>query len=221
MIVVVGPPAWRGGEPGMPAGRTCEIALAAAGTGARAELVGRIGDDPIGDRLLIALAQATVGHAAVLRDPTRPTPVVAAAPEPEPEPEDAFADVVPVDDAATDPSAPAPAGPRLQAADVALGLQYLTAFGVLVVADDAPIEVLPACVDGAAFAGASLVVLVREGSAPPADLPAAATVLEVPARDDGAFGALVGLYAARLDAGDDPAQAFSAALGEGWAAPLS
>ena len=116
---------------------------------------------------------------------------------------------------------PAVAGPRLQPADVALGLQYLTAFGVLVVADDAPPEVLPACVDGAAFAGASLVVLVREGSAPPPDLPSAATVLEAPARDDGAFGALVGLYAARLDAGDDPAQAFSAALAEGWDTPLA
>ena len=219
MIVVVGPPAWRGGEPGRPAGRTCEIALAAAGTGARAELVGRVGDDPDGDRLLIALAQANVGHAAVLRDPTRPTPVLAAPPEPEPEPEEAFADAEP---ATPDPGRPpAPAGPHLQPADVALGLQYLTAFGVLVVADDAPPEVLPACVDGAAFAGASLVVLVREGTAPPLDLPAAATVLEAPARDDGAFGALVGLYAARLDAGDDPAQAFSAALGEGWAAPVS
>jgi hypothetical protein len=218
MIVVVGPPAWRGGEPGRPAGRTCEIVLAAAGAGARAELVGRVGDDPPGDRLLIALALAGVGHAAVLRDPTRPTPVLDATPEREPEPEDAFAEA---DDASADAPPATLAGPRLQPADVALGLQYLTAFGVLVVADDAPPEVLPVCVEGAAFAGASLVVLVREGSAPPPDLPSAATVLEAPARDDGAFGALVGLYAARLDAGDDPAQAFSAALGEGWPAPLS
>jgi hypothetical protein len=219
MIVVIGPPAWRRGEPGRPAGRTCEIALAAAGTGARAELVGRVGDDPAGDRLLIAIALAGVGHAAVLRDPTRATPVLAEAPEPEPEPEDAFADTDPASPEASRPTDAS--GPRLQPADVALGLQYLTAFGVLVVADDAPPEVLPACVDGAAFAGASLVVLVREGSVPPPDLPAAATVLEAPARDDGAFGTLVGLYAARLDAGDDPAQAFSAALGEGWAAPVS
>jgi hypothetical protein len=217
MIVVVGPPAWRGGEPGRPAGRTCEIVLAAAGTGARAEVVGRVGDDPAGDRLLIALAHAGVGHAAVLRDPARPTPVLAADPEREPGPEDAFEDQVDAGDAT--PAPQAPSGPRLQPADVALGLQYLTAFNVLVVADDAPPEVLPACVDGAAFAGASLVVLVGEGSAPPPELPAAATVLEAPARDDGAFGTLVGLYAARLDAGDDPAQAFSAALAEGWETP--
>ena len=50
-------------------------------------------------------------------------------------------------------------GPRLEPADVALGLQYLTGFAVLVVADDVPADALPACVDGAQFAGAHLVIL--------------------------------------------------------------
>ena len=76
----------------LPDGRACEIALAVAGSGARAEVVGRVGDDPAGDRLLIALALAGVGHAAVLRDPARPTPVLAEDPEPEPDPADAFAE---------------------------------------------------------------------------------------------------------------------------------
>ena len=84
MIVVVGPPAWRNGEPGTPAGRTCEVALAAAEAGARAEVVGRIGDDPAGDALLIALAQG--GRRATRpRSATRPgrRPVLPAATEPD------------------------------------------------------------------------------------------------------------------------------------------
>lgn len=215
MIVVVGPPAWRNGEPGTPAGRTCEVALAAVGAGARAEVVGRIGDDPAGDALLIALAQGGVGHAATLRDPARPTPVLPVPVEPD------AVDAAAFDEPDDPPPAATPmAGPRLQPADVALGLQYLTAFGVLVVADDAPPEVLAACLDGAAFAGASLVVLVGEGSEPPAGLPAAATVLEAPPDDEGAFSRMVGRYAAGLDAGDGPERAFTAALDEGWAAPV-
>ena len=215
MIVVVGPPAWRSGEPGSPAGRTCEVALAAVEAGARAEIVGRIGDDPSGDALLIALARRGVGHAATLRDPARPTPVLHAAAGLDVGDEAVFAEPDPLH-----PASRATDGPRLQPADVALGLQYLTAFAVLVVADDAPLDVLRACLDGAAFAGASLVVLVAEGSEAPAGLPAAATVLEAPPADEGAFSRLVGRYAARLDAGDDPARAFAGALDEGWEAPV-
>ena len=69
MIVVVGTPAWRPTEPAAPAGLACGIALAAAAHGAAVELVGRTGDDPAGDALLIALAHAGVGHVARLRDP--------------------------------------------------------------------------------------------------------------------------------------------------------
>jgi len=162
-----------------------------------------------------------VGHAATLRDPARPTPILPARQEPVAVDEAVFDESVFGEPDASPPAATTPvAGPRLQPADVALGLQYLTAFGVLVIADDAPPEVLTACLDGAAFAGASLVVLVGEGSEPAAGLPEAATVLEAPAADEGAFARMVGRYAARLDAGDDPARAFTAALDEGWAAPV-
>ena len=41
------------------------------------ELIGRAGDDPAGDAMLLALARASVGHVALLRDPARPTPIVA------------------------------------------------------------------------------------------------------------------------------------------------
>lgn len=175
------------------------------------EIVGRAGDDRVGDALLVALAQAGVGHAAVLRDPVVPTPLL--APLPEADAADLLADApVPVGVAI-------PGGPRLEWADVALGLSYLTAFGVLVVADDAPAVVLPACVDGAAFTGAYLVVLVPAGRRLPDGLPAEATVLAAPdVADDGAFAALVGAYAAALDSGEDPAAAFRSAAGvTGWA----
>ncbi len=81
MIVIVGNPAWRAADPAVPAGRACEVAVAAAARGRRVELLGRAGDDAAGDALLLALAQAGVGHVAVLRDPARPTPIVEPAPE--------------------------------------------------------------------------------------------------------------------------------------------
>jgi len=208
MIVVVGFPAWRPSEPAGPAGRACAIAIAAAASGSPVEIVGRIGDDPSGDSLLFGLARAGVGHAAVLRDPARPTP-----------------SWLPVADAdAADPLAEAPepaapvaapaAAPRLERDDVVLALSYLTSFRVLVVADDVPPEVVPACVDGAAFAGAHLVVLVPDGSQTPTGLPETATVLAAPPLlgDDG-FAGVVAAYAAALDRGVDPAQAFAAAVG--------
>ena len=68
MIVVVGSPAWRDADPAGPAGRACEIALAAAGRGAVVEIVGRAGDDRVGDSLLIALAlTAAIGYLAARR----------------------------------------------------------------------------------------------------------------------------------------------------------
>ena len=210
MIVVVGSPAWRDADPAGPGGRACEIALAAAVRGAVVEIVGRTGDDRAGDSLLIALAHAGVGHAAVLRDPAVPTPIV--APPPDPDSADLLAE------------APEPVGvailggPRLERADVALGLSYLTAFGVVVVTDDAPLDVLPACVDGVAFSGAQLVVIVPAGRALPDGLPTEATVLSAPeVADDGVFAALVGAYATALDLGEAPVAAFRIATGvTGW-----
>jgi hypothetical protein len=213
VITVVGTPAWRTAEPPGPAGRACEIALAAAAVGSRVELVGRIGDDPAGDALLLALARASIGHAAVLRDPARPTAL--AGPPAEPEDDDPFADPEPSGPA---DGMPRPAGPRLQAEDVALGLRYLTGFDVLVLTDDAPPPVLPVAIDAAAFAGARLVVLAAAGTGS-AGTPETALVLEVPACDDGAFGSLVGSLAAGLDRGLAVPDALRAAAGAGgWEA---
>ena len=214
MIVVVGGLAWQQGDPAGPAGRACEIALAAAAAGARVEIVARAGDDPTGDALMLALARAGIGHVAVLRDPSRPTPVVAPRmPADDDEPADAVAD------AEAESVAPPPnqaAGPTLDAADVSLGLHYLTAFGVLVVTDDVPAAAVPVAADAAAFAGAHLVLLVPGDASPGSGasvLPPDATVLAVPADDEGAFAALVGAYAAALDSGAEPAAAFNVAVG--------
>lgn len=212
MIVIVGTPTWRAAEPAVPAGLACRIAMAAAAAGASVELVGRAGDDQAGDALLIALSRAGVGHAALLRDPARPTRIVEAALGPEePGPlNDEFPDAL-VTSSFLD-------GPRLEALDVDLGLRYLAAFNVLVVTDDVLDEALAVAAGAAGYADAHLVVLVEEGVSPPDGIPSDATVLAAPLADpDGAFARLIGNYAAGLDAGQAPDAAFAAALGDGWA----
>ena len=222
MIVVIGSPAWRTAPAPAPAGRACGIALAAAARGARVELVGRVGEDPVGEALLIALANAGVGHAAILRDPTRPTPRLEPAAPAEDDEASLFADPAPV-------VAPAhgalggSAGLRLDGADIDLAIKYLEPSGVLVVTDDVPPDVLAAAVEAGGYAQMRLVVLLAPGGlgarSLPAGIPADATVLAAPddGDDAGAFEALVGAYAAALDGGADPADAFTEAQGAtGW-----
>ena len=210
MIVVVGNPGWRAAEPAGPAGRACAIAVAAAANGAAVELVGRAGDDPHGDALMLGLARAGVGHVAILRDPARPTPVIDPV-----TPDDSDTSVTA--DVAPSAVRPAPGdAPRLEPADVALGLQYLTAFSVLVVTDDAPPAVLPVAVEAAAYTGAHLVLLLGADAPAPDGLPDHSTVLAVPVDDpDGAFAQVVGAYAAAVDGGAAPADAFTGALAVG------
>jgi hypothetical protein len=211
MIVVVGMPAWRAADPQAPAGRACAIALAAASHGAAVELVGRAGDDPVGDALMIGLSKAGVGHVAMLRDPVRRTPILDLG-----EPERAVPSVT-GDDLPAEAVPALDDAPSLEPADVALGLQYLTTFSVLVVTDDTPQGVLPVALEAASFADAHLVLLLAANALPPEGLPSAATVLAAPADDpDGAFAGLVGAYAAALDAGVPPAEAFEGALARGW-----
>ena len=87
---------------------------------------------------------------------------------------------------------------------------------MIVLADPLPEAAVSVAVEGAAFAGARLIVLVPAGATPP-EVPAEATVLEAPPDDDGSFGRLVGLFAAALDAGVEPAAAFAEAVAaSGW-----
>ena len=93
MIVVVGSPlGWLRNDKIVPTGTPAGAAMAAATAGAQVQLIGRTGDDPTADGLLLALSQGGVGHVAVLRDPARSTPLV---PEP---PRDDLASELPGDE---------------------------------------------------------------------------------------------------------------------------
>lgn len=112
---------------------------------------------------------------------------------------------------------PAEAGARLEAADIELGLRYLTECRVLVIADTLDWPALAAAVDGARYHAAKLVVAGADESPGSPELPTDATVLAAPEEDDGAFALLVGRYAAQLDAGRGAADAWHSAVSEtGW-----
>ena len=227
MLAVVGSPTFTPGSTpdaaGEAGGIAAGIARAAAAGGAEVQLIGKIGDDPAGDAVLLALARGGVGHVAILRDAGQATPIAPpAAFEADPtdaepitsllaEPE--AADVRPA--ARGEVAAPPAPGLALEPADISLGLRYVRDFRVLVAADplDEPSAVVVA--DAAAFADAALVVIAPGGRSTSTAL-GTAIVLEAPEADpDGAFAALVGRFAAALDRGVDAADAFRAATAEG------
>ena len=151
------------------------IAARAVSAGAAAQVIGIVPDGAVGDRRLISLASAGVGHAAVLRSAPR----------------------------------------ELEPADVELALRYLPDVRVVVDAGGPP-ELLPTLADGAAYGGATF-ILVGDHAATAAakDLPPSAIVLEAPAGDpDGTFAGFVGALAARLDGGAVPADAWAATVRE-------
>jgi sugar/nucleoside kinase (ribokinase family) len=213
MIVVVGHPVVSSAEPGID-GTAVRTALAAARAGARVELVGKAGEDAEGDAVLLALARAGVGHAALLRDPTHRTPVMVPATETD---EDVLQPTDEDDDTGA-PSAPAllPADPAdrptLEPADVELALHYLPDIRVVVVAGPVAPGVVAAAGEWASYANAHLVVLAEreaEEISEAAELPPGSLVLEAPAWDpDDALAAIVGEYAAEVDGGASPEAAF-------------
>jgi hypothetical protein len=166
------------------------VALAAAQAGARVELVGTVGDDADGERVALALGQAGIGHAALLRDPAGVTPREGG-----------------------------PGGrlPRLEAADVELGLNYLVECRALVLAEVPDDEVLAVARGAAAYHSAHLILLLEAGRKAPNEVLPQTTVMEVPADDEGAFAELVGRYAAGLAVGEDSARAWESAVRSvGW-----
>lgn len=192
MIVVLGRPGLtHDGRLDRPAGR---IAFAAAEAGARVELVGSVGDDADGEAVALELGKAAIGHAALLRDPAGVTPRATA-------------------DAAEE----AHALPRLDAADLDLGLRYITDCHVLVAAEPLDPEATDIVTGAATYHGAALILVTATATTPAVELPGSATVLEMPDHDDGAFAVLVGRYAALLDGGREAPEAWHDALVEtGW-----
>jgi sugar/nucleoside kinase (ribokinase family) len=184
------------------------IAMAAAAADRRVQLVGKVGDDDPGDALLLALAAGGVGHAATLRDASHATPVAPDLPLAVDD------DPFPTDDAPAGP----PAGLPLDPADVQLALRYLTAFEVVVLAGPLDEATAATALDAAGFAGAHVIRLdgtPNQEPVGPNDV--AVTQLDPPADDEPAFAELVGRYAAGLDAGRSPGEAFTAATsGTHW-----
>lgn len=215
MIVVVGQPVFRPLED-RPAvgGLAARIAIAAAAHDRAVQLVGKAGEDPEGDAVVLALARGGVGHVALLRDAGMSTPRA-------PRPVDGDADAPDNgDDVPAAQAAPASDGPDLDAADVDLALRYLTTFSVLVLGEPADPEVIRVGAAAAGWADARLIVVVPFGTPAPDALPTEAIVFEAPEHDpDGVFAAMVGSFAAALDDGDDPLAAFQASVESGGWTP--
>jgi hypothetical protein len=142
----------------------------------------------------------------MLRDAGRPTPLVADGDDDDGV-EDELAD--------TSPRSRPPLS--LEAADIELALRYLPDYRVVVIADVLDSPSTSTVVEATRWAGATLIALLPSGTRA-SGLPDDATILEAPAADpDGAFAAVVGAYAAALDRGATPADAFaSASGGVGW-----
>ena len=228
MLAVLGSPTFRPGltpvSAGDAGGLAAGIARAAAAVGAEVQLIGKVGDDPSGETVLLALGRSGVGHIALLRDAGRATPIASPlVPVVDP------ADTEPVSallahDAAGARGAPAeletpgpPAGLSMDPADISLGLRYVREFRVLVVAEALDEASSLVIADAASFADAILIVIAGHGQSTPT-APPSATILEAPEADpDGAFATLVGRLAAALDRGEHGGEAFrSAAAQGGW-----
>ncbi len=211
MIVVIGSPHLRfRALKQEAAGTAVGVGAAAATAGADVELVGKIGDDPAGEVVLLDLARRGIDHVAILRDPSRPTRETADPDAGDLEPfEELEGDAQP-----TEP----PPGPTLEPADIELALRYLPDYRVLVVAEPLAPAALDVVLAASRWSGAALVVVLPHG-ADPVDIPDA-TILEAPEGDpDDAFASVVGGYAAALDRGEEPAEAFAtASAAGGWAA---
>ena len=209
MIVVVGHPLAMAGPDGRrPAGAAALAALAAARAGAQVQLVGKVGDDDVGDEVVLALAAAGVGHVALLRDASCSTPLLA---------ERALAEDVAVEAAGEPgPSAPEPTSadrrPTLEAADVELGLRYLTDFRAVVLAEPLSDAVVRVAAEAAGYAEAELIVVTDDPATLRVPLPASSLVLASAGDDpDGSFASLLGAVAAAVDAGASAADALAEA----------
>ena len=216
MIVVIGSPIGRLDDDVLTAaGTASRVALAAAKLGRSVQLVGKTGDDATADGVVLDLARGGVGHVALLRDPGRATTLETATPD-MPDAIDEASDEAP--DPVKSSPAPQPAGPALEAADVELGLRYLTDFGVVVLAEPADPETIRVAADATRWGEARMILVVGVGQTIPDGLPGDVNVFESPATDpDGVFADLVGAFAAALDAGTEPGAAFRSSIAsDGW-----
>jgi hypothetical protein len=201
MIVVIGTLRLRGaGGDSEVVGLAASIASFAAADGALVEIITRLGDDPAGDAVGLALTRRHIGHVAILRDPVAPTVVVDVGPE-DGDPGAGEMSTSTRDDL----------GPQLEAADVNLALRYLPQLSVIVVVHAAD-DIVGEAIEASTWADTSLIVVVRPGRDVPDGLPVAAVVLEVEDADESAAGAAIGRFGAALDRGDSASDAYQALI---------
>jgi len=174
VIVVVGTPSFRppvtSGD-GAAGGLAVAVARTAIAAGASVQLVGKIGDDPAGDAVMLSLGRDRIGHAALLRDPAHPTPTALLTEDYEAavdlDAPDGIADAFDDDDddGGLNPRHPRerilPADPALrpalEAADVELGLRYVGDFSVLVLAEPLDADARRAAFEAAAYGQAHVI----------------------------------------------------------------
>jgi len=191
-------------------GRVCREA-----PGGAVELVGKVGNDGAGDAVVVALGRLGIGHAALLRDPARPTPVLVPAAA-----DNAGAEV----DAEAPESGCCRKTPPRGLASMPRTWNWPCAScpggrdrprrHSLRIGDRGGME-------GASFSSARLVVVVPAGASPP-DVPQGAVVLEALSPTTARFGRLVGVFAGALDAGVDTVAAFEEAVAvSGWSGSSS
>jgi len=233
VIAIIGIPvlARDGSEEPRLVGLVASVALAASAEGAAVQLISKLGDDPDGDAALLAMGRAGIGHVATLRDAAHRTPVVhwlgsdAAAGALDGVPDDDDDESIDADDrsgeaatgAAVKPTDPTDR-PLLDPADVELALRYLPDIAVVVVIEQETAISLVAAAEATAASAHVIVVLPGDGQVGDETggsdaLPAEALLLAAPTNGDrDAFGILVGRYAALVDKGTSPKQAFDRAL---------
>ncbi|HLY13638.1 MAG TPA: hypothetical protein VKR24_04765 [Candidatus Limnocylindrales bacterium] len=221
MIVVIGSPSLLPADPGgrpAAAGPAVDVARGATDAGSSVQLIGKIGDDPAGDALLLALADAGIGHVAILRDPARATPVAQPA-------ADEFEPMLPGDDDQGEAASrravaePRPGSlPTIDAGDLDLALRYLPDHQVVIVAERLDPEALAVVAADCSYVGAALAIILEAGGPGSTDLPPEATAFEAPASDpDGVFGRTIGRFGAALEQGLGGAAALAqATTGGGW-----
>ena len=208
MIVVIGALRLVGsGADAEAGGLAASIAIAAATAGARVEVIGKLGDDPAGDAVLLDLARRQVGHVAILRDLGRRTAVAEA-------PEDNAVETVTEPTAAGIAASSAADNPSLDAADANLALRYLPEISVIVAVHLAS-DVLAEAIAAAGWAETALVVVAPEEDEPHVGLPGNAVTIGAADADESGVGAAIGRYAAALDGGEPLESAYEALLATG------
>ncbi len=212
VIVVIGAVEARAAEgqgmAAIPAGLASGIALAAAGAGARVEVVTRLGEDGAGDALLLAFAAAQVGHVATLRDAAHATPIVRAADEPiDPDAADEADVASSVDGPRMHPAGPSSRPPTWRSPCATCPTTGSSSWSTRPRPGSSARSWRP--LTGPAPISWSS---PRRTARLPDGLPDGSVLLAADPDAD-AVASIVGRYAAAVDGGDDPADAFRTTLG--------